>query len=140
MNLSPKTYRLKPPSQRGAIAVYMALVIVVILISSAMVFSSILTRQVRESQEVVSSERAFYAANSALEEGLWVIGRTSDTAFNGQGAIPYESNTEAPYEVKAKSIEGAFPGQRFPCVVSRGVHKDEARRLATGPPSCDLLQ
>jgi len=129
--------RTPQTSERGAIAIFMALVIVFILMSSAILFNSILARQIRLSGEISSSERAFYAANTGFEKALFDIATLPDLDFEGEGEVEYDNGETAEYKYKAQAVERN--DLRIPCVLSTGTHRNESRRLFSGPDDCDLL-
>lgn len=124
-------------SQRGDVTVYMSLLLLTIMTSSAVVFSLILAKQIRLTENAVDSERAFYAAVAGLEEGLY---RIYDLEAGGDielmGSIVYPpqagSSEEAVYTVRGRSIptEGKF------CMRSEGGYRRNERRLQLGPEEC----
>ena len=122
-------------SQRGATAIYIALLVALLMLSAALVLTSVLTRQVRLTQNVVSSERAFYAANSGVEEALYQLVQQTLAGEQGNvsiadGEIEYEDAT-ATYSVEARTnIEG--PSAQA-CISSLGEYQGDQRRISLGP-------
>lgn len=124
-------------NQRGSIAVYIALLIIFLLTSAAIVLSGTLGVQLRLITNVVSSERAFYAANSGVEEALFGLARQNAQGESGlieitDGEIEYENSDAATYGARADSALQA-DGRTLPCIVSSGEHKNEQRRIRLGP-------
>ncbi|MEX1997887.1 MAG: hypothetical protein WEA04_04425 [Candidatus Andersenbacteria bacterium] len=138
------TRRLKQPAghqQRGDIAIYMSLIMLAIIVSSAILFSIILARQIRATTDAISSERAFYAANSGLEQGLYELSLFAQESTPLTGAVEYGSvpdTSTAGYEGEAKYL----PSDGItPCVQVTGRFPDgnafqEERRLRLGPGEC----
>lgn len=126
---------MKNNTQRGAAAVYMAFIVSILIISSALVFNTILTRQIRLGRSVANSERAFAAANSGYEQGLYQLSHGSDTT-EGDGEIPYDDGL-AMYHFKGQIF--IHDNIRYPCMLSSGTFRDETRRLFSGPAECDLI-
>lgn len=123
-------------SQSGDVGIYIALVMLVIIISAALITNTVLTRQVRLSREIANSERAFAAANSGYEQALFLLNATPGEEIIGEGEVPYPEEP-APYTFRARFFE--IEGVRVPCVLSSGVYRGETRRLFTGPPECDFI-
>src|SRR3989344_3016268 len=102
MNFMSTKQRVREPvssikyqvSSTGDISVYMALVILLVLTSSAIVLSGILSKQIRLSQDIASSERAFYAANTGLEQALHTLANTDEFTFSASETIPYPDGSE----------------------------------------------
>lgn len=119
-------------AQQGVVAVYMALVMLMILVSSALIFSSILARQLARAEEVASSEKAFYAANSGLEKALYALAilQVGEDDIEKEGEIPYDDEAAAYKIERAELIEES--GVRQPCVVSTGSFRMEVRRVTMG--------
>lgn len=123
-------------SERGAASVYMALIIAVLMVSSALVFNTILVREIHLGRSVANSERAFAAADTGYEQALYQLSHTADLTTEGQGEIEYDGE-KAVYEFKGQVF--VRDNTRFPCVLSSGTYRDETRRLFSGPPECDLI-
>ncbi len=123
-------------SERGAVSVYMALIISVLIVSSALIFNSILVRQIHLGRAVANSERAFAAANTGYEQALHHLTTTTDLTVEGEGEVTYD-NEKAAYTFKGQVF--VRDNIRVPCVLSSGTYRDETRRLFSGPPECDLI-
>lgn len=123
-------------NQRGDIAVYIALVILLIFISSALLFNAIFLRQIRQSRQFVSSTQALYAANTGLERGLYLLASREETFFEDEITIVHDGEEIATFSYKAEAIER--DGKRTPCVLSIGRAGRETRKIFTGPQECDL--
>src|SRR5688572_21676640 len=133
--------------QRGDVAIYMALLIMSIMVSSAILFSSILARQFRATEDAVASERAFYSANSGIEQGLYHLSTFTSaepTSFSESLEYPTE-NAFSSYVVLAQyaadgitpcvQASGGYPlleGQSFPDNAPAAV----VRRLEIDPTDC----
>jgi len=128
-------------NQRGDIAVYTALVVLGVILSSALVFSLILVRQLRATEDAIESEQAFYLANSGLEQGFYALTKHPATAFTDQ--IIEIKETDFPGEfIPARST---FRGEAVctftaegcqPCVRIEGTFRDVKRRIELLPGSC----
>lgn len=128
---------MKNNNQRGAVALYMALIVALLIVSSALIFNTILTRQIRLGRSIANSERAFAAANSGYEQALYQLSTTADLTTEGEGEIIYENDDKATYTFKGQVF--VHDNVRFPCVLASGTFRDETRRLFSGPPECDLI-
>lgn len=129
--------------QRGDVAVYMALMISFILLSSALVFSLILARQIRATEDVVESERSFYAANSGLEHLQYVLTKGWNNAYSatiitrpdpGPGIIEYSGGEQAEYTARGKYDAE----NESSCAQADGTFRNEKRRLQIGLGDCLL--
>lgn len=138
MNQAPEV------TQRGDIAIYMALIIVTILVSSALLLSFVLVRQIRETSDALASERAFFAANSGIEQALSELDDFANP-FTGElaGVIEYDNGQQAAYEARGLLQGSAQAGgpAATRCVRARGVYPEnggqrEERRLNYGPDTC----
>lgn len=123
--------------ENGAVAVYMALIIAILVISSALIFNTILTRELRSARSVAASERAFAAANSGYEQALFELAKSESQTTEGDGEIEYENSEKATYHFKGQVF--THDNTRFPCVLASGTLRDETRRLFSGPTECDLI-
>jgi hypothetical protein len=133
--------------QRGDISIYLALTIITIMISSALLLSVILITQLRSTEDIVESERAFYAANSGLERAFYEL-----SLFATPGPIPlnetlsYGDNIpQAAFDGQAGyaadgitpcvAVSGGYPvrdGQTYP----GNAPQAQERRLSVGPADC----
>lgn len=141
------TYPLQHPSQRGDITIYMALTMLTLMVSSALIMSVVLINQLRFTRDVVESEQAFYAANSGLERGLYEL-----SLFATPGPIPLtdglpygDGETSAVYSGRA----GYAADGITPCIEMAGAYpvrvtesypgnapQAQERRLRLGPSDC----
>lgn len=141
--------------ERGDIAVYIALLLSGIMLSFVLLMSFVLSRQLRLTEDVVWSERALYAADTGLEHSLYIIskqlgrevevngGEISFSLFGGgESSTPYQGLeyegetggvTVADYEGQAAADEAGIV-----CALIEGSYRDQKRRLALGPPDCEL--
>ena len=123
--------------ERGAVAVYVALLVVIILSSAAIVLSGTLAVQLRLVTDIISSERAFYAANSGVEEALFQLIKQNRQGESGpveitEGEVIYSNADIATYETSADTALQS-DGRALPCIVSTGEHSGEQRRIRPCP-------
>lgn len=121
---------------KGAIAIYIALLMLAIIVSTVLTTNMVLTRQIRLSREVANSERAFAAANSGYEQALFLLNATPDQEITGEGQVDYPEGP-AIYTFRARYFD--VGGTRVPCVLSSGQYRSETRRLFSGPSDCDFI-
>lgn len=125
-------------SQSGSVAVYIVLMISFLILSSALVLSGVLSVQLRLTRDVVSTEQAFYAANSGVEQALYTLvqnnlaGQTGDISIN-DGEVMYDDGSKATYGVNAKSVTVGY--NTVACISSLGEYAGSQRRLNLGPSS-----
>ncbi len=119
---------------RGSAAIYIILMMFLMMTSSAIILSGVLSKHSRASQDYLSSERAFSAANTGMERTLYDVARSApnDKKTNTDGLIYGTEN--ATY-----SSKGLLTSSGSPCVVSVGTYRDVVRRVAIGEGSngCD---
>ena len=124
-------------SQKGAVAVYTTLVMIMIITSGSILMSGILSKQISFSEDVETSERAFYSANSGVEQALYQIagqlntGEITPVTIDEQ-EIAYGNQT-ATYKAKAEIVISEDQTRSIPCVVSIGEFRNETRRIRLGP-------
>lgn len=134
---------VKNTSQKGAVAIYIALLAATIITSAAIVLSGVLSIQLRLIRDIISSERAFYAADSGIEEAqyqLFVLqgeGSTDGEITIDNGEVPYQDEESATYTAKGKLVSD--PDSTFNCIASEGLHADDQRRITIRPSEgCEL--
>ena len=121
-------------SQQGAVAVYITLLMLIMITSSALVLSSVFSEQLRASREIISSERAFYAANSGVEEGLYqLVYAYGNEDIEFEGEVEYGTEPAASYDVQADLILSDDGSVLRPCIASTGSHSREERRISLKP-------
>lgn len=135
--------RRRRPQARGDVAIYVAMLMLIVVTSSALLLSGLLSQQLRFSQEVVSSERAFYAANSGVEHALYLLAQANQAGnsletVEIEGEVPYEEET-AVYEGAAELVLSEDLTTATPCVKSTGSFRDQVRRLILLPPEGECL-
>ncbi|MEK7499304.1 MAG: hypothetical protein AAB649_01725 [Patescibacteria group bacterium] len=118
------------PSQGSAI-VYIVLLVFLMMTSAAIVLSTILSKHIRASENYVSTERSFAAANSSIEEMLYQIskGGATETVDNA-GNIEYGSGIKVEYEGKG-CVEDPT-GKKIPHLTASGIYKGTVRRITIG--------
>jgi hypothetical protein len=128
-------------SQRGAVSVYMALLLLFVLTSAALILNAVLAKQIKTANTIVSSEKAFYAATSGLEEGLYKDKLLSKEAVpvpalqeaeKVEGSVSYDK--EATYTASAKLFRDVL--RTIPCAVSVGHFGQEYRRVIIASDEC----
>lgn len=136
-----KTINSKNNTQRGDIAVYIALMVVTVLLSGALIFSSILARQARFAANIVHNERAFYAADSGVEAALYDLKAKIDlgdtTKSRVTGEVSYK-DAKAKFEALGGLSTSADQLRTLACVTSSGSFGSETRQLVTGPEGCEV--
>lgn len=126
---------------RGDISIYIAILMVTVLLSGALVFSSILSRQARFASNIVHNERAFYAADSGIEATLYDLKNKIDSGDESvskvESEIPY-GNEKATFVSEGVLSTSADQNRTQACVKSRGTFGRESRDLITGPEGCEI--
>jgi Tfp pilus assembly protein PilX len=134
-------YTARKERQRGAVAIYTTFLMVFMITSSALLLSSVLSRQIRLSADIVASERAFYAANSGVEEALFHL-VTLTSMEDAAGTIP---NGEISYREVSATYNTTYnlihplddAGQEdtsrvMPCIASNGRYQAQERSIVLG--------
>ncbi len=70
-------------NERGDISIYITLLVGLMILGSAVLVSLILARQLTLTQDLVASERAYYAANAGVEEGFYRLAIALRTSPGG---------------------------------------------------------
>lgn len=121
---------MKNMYQIGATAVYIALIVAILIVSSALILGRALSVQLRLSQDIVSTERAFYAANAGVEEALYeLIQNNAGESTIDEGVIEYDDRT-ANYSVDAHAVTQG--PDVFTCISSLGEYAGVQRRANLG--------
>lgn len=129
-------------NNRGAVAIYIALVASAIITSAAIALSGVLSVQIRLVRDIISSERAFYAANSGVEEAQFKLfqlrladQREGEVTVEG-GEVVYDDEI-ATYSARGRLVSDPFGV--FNCVSSVGHHAGDQRRITISTTEgCDL--
>lgn len=117
-------------SQTGATAVYIALLVALLILSSALILSRVLNVQLRLTQDVISAERAFYAANSGVEQALFELIQNETDEITLEGDVEYPEGN-ATYTVEAHAVvQGP---DAVACISSLGDNAGNQRRINLGP-------
>ncbi len=126
--------------ERGAVAIYLALLVTIIILSGALLQSGILAQQIRFSTDILENERAFYISDSGIEATLFDLekkigqGDFSDSAIDG--SISY-GEKEATFNATGRIIVSDDQSRTTACVESTGISGRESRRTAVGNQDCD---
>ncbi len=133
--------------QRGDAALYIVVLMLIVITSSAITLSSMLSGMLRASQGVVDSERALYASNSGFEDALFQLyapvgEEEASEPIDTEKEINIEE-TEVEYEdgVATYEVEAWFAeeeGVVQPCIKSEGKYKGAKRILAIGGDACEF--
>ena len=126
----------KQAGTRGDIAVFIMLIMVGLLVSSAVLFNTVLGQQLAAARDVEIIERAFYAADTALEQVLYqeVKGGEHDVTID-DGSLEYDDTADATYRGTGSRV--TVSGEEKICAVVAGTVRGETRRLARGPTECN---
>jgi hypothetical protein len=116
-------------SQRGAVSILITLFLLAIITVSAVVLSRTLSRQLSASQDVLVTERAFYAANSAFEEVLYYHYQHGENR-EVEGTIDYDTDVATFSGSATTTASGEL------CALGLGTYRNLQRKLAIGPPDC----
>lgn len=118
--------------QRGDVSVYLALMMVLIMVSAVLVLNAVLTKQIRLTHDVVATERALYAANSGLEEIFYAL------AVQKQSSYEITTPVSIPYDTAAAFYTGTgtLLQNGEVCAAATGTYGAETRRLAVGTANC----
>ena len=120
------------PHQQGAVAIYIALLAAAVITSAAIALSGVLSLQLRLVRDIISSERAFYAADSGVEEAQYELfqrqlaGDREGEITIEEGEVSYD-NESATYSVNGKLVSDPF--SVFNCIASEGFHSTDRRRI-----------
>lgn len=119
--------------ERGALSIIIALIMIIVITSSAVVLSGTLSRQIRASQDVITTETALYAANSGFEHALYV------RLKKGQDV---RSSNEVSGELSDGDDVATYTGQAYLtadqkiCALGVGKFLNLTRKLAIGTTGC----
>ena len=127
------------PGQRGDVAIYIAVVMLMIMLSATIVLSGILSRQIKLTIDAVDTEKAFYAADTALEEGRYGLSKLFLSSINLDegGQIEYVDlrgvSEFATYGIAiGNDLEGNLCGQL------EGRFRGFERRISVGETGCGI--
>lgn len=126
-------------AERGDIAIYTSLLMLSIILSSALVMSLVLVRQLRQTRDAIDSERSFYAANSGLEHGLYLLAKDPTRAFSSK-FLPVEGSVSYGAASASGTYRGigAYKEERDDtlCVRVTGFFRGERRTVQLGADDC----
>lgn len=115
---------------------FVMLLMVALLVSSTVLFNTLLGQQLAAARDVEIVERALYAADTGLEEVLYreIKQGEEDVDLDG-GFLEYPDAADATYT----GIGWRVPvsGEEEICVVTSGTVRGQTRRLARGPAECN---
>ncbi|MBI3250541.1 MAG: hypothetical protein HYZ61_01665 [Candidatus Andersenbacteria bacterium] len=129
-------------NNRGDVSIYIALIAAAVITSAAIALSGVLSVQIRLVRDVISSERAFYAADSGIEEAqfklfaLRIAGQREGEVTVEEGEIEYEDEA-ATFEAEGELVSDPFGV--YNCLTSLGRHAGDQRRISIRTTAgCDL--
>ena len=116
-------------TQRGDVTIIVAFILVIMITSAAVVLQSVLSQQLRLSQDVVTTEQALYAANTGFEHALYIRVRSQEDS-NVRGEIEY------PTGVATYTAQSFLSDNGDVCTISQGTLRGLVRKLAVGDSTC----
>jgi Tfp pilus assembly protein PilX len=117
---------------QGSVVIYIVLLIFVLMTSSAIVLANILSKHIRASENYLSSEQSFAAANSAVENMLYQISKGGVVGeVSAEGDITYVDGTVVMYKGDGCGVVNE-DGQLVPRISASGVYKGLVRRIEFG--------
>lgn len=134
---------------RGDVAIYISVMLLTIMLSGVLVMSLILSRQIRATRNVLTTERAAYAAHSGLEDclsfvQLWTTEEGevkecdsgTDRDYDKDGQIDSTLN-HIYYSGKYATYVGS--GKPEPCIWDvLGNYDGLERRMGLGEEDCNV--
>ncbi len=120
-------------TRQGSVAIYIVLLMLLMMTSTAVVLSGILVRHIRSADNYLKTERAFSVANNGIEQMLYQIYKQVDpgTKVDPSGTIVYDDGTEATYDGCGRG-EAGDNGKIIPRMASTGKVGDVVRRIQIG--------
>lgn len=125
-------------NNNGSVVIAVILFMILMMSSAAIVLSGTLSRHIRAAQNYLSSERAFTAANSGIEDMLYQLQKQGiREGIEVDSQIEYGRFT-ASYKGNGNGFEQ--DGKIYPCMTSAGTYRSLVRRLELGGGSdgCSL--
>lgn len=117
-------------TQQGSAVIYIVLLLFVMMTSAAIVLATILSRHIRASENYVSTEQSFAAANSSIEEMLYSISKGSKGGATGRISngddIDYGNGVLVEYKGEGCVDKGV------PHLTAAGIYKGAVRRIEFG--------
>lgn len=124
-------------TQSGSVVIYIVLLMFVMMTSAAIVLSTILSKHIRASENYLSSEQSFAAANSSIEDMLYQLAKGGATGtVTSEGTIEYENGITVDFKGKGcAKTEGNSTGVHLS---ASGSYKTLVRRieLSGGADDC----
>lgn len=122
----------KNQREKGDVSVFISLLIAFVITASMIILGTILARQIRASRNVISTERAFYAADTGLERALYELIKNANPTVTTPltGSIDY-SGQLATYE----SYAFLSPTNKV-CSISQGNFAEAVRRVTRAGGDC----
>ncbi|HSX24567.1 MAG TPA: hypothetical protein VLG69_01230 [Candidatus Andersenbacteria bacterium] len=119
-------------NQNGSAVIYIVLLMFLMMTSAAIILSGVLDRHIRSANDYLSSERAFAAANSGIEQMLYSLAKSGGST-TADDSLDYNGE-KAQYKGTGNLVNGT------PCMSASGTYRDIVRRIALGEgvPGCTL--
>ncbi len=120
--------------QRGDISIFIVIIVSGIMLGSAVLLSLILARQTSLTEDIVASERAFYAASAGVEQGFYNVAK-------GTGKEDIDGLITYPDDDRVAEYAGTMAKHdAITCGVITGTFgatgAEEQRRIQIGPDGC----
>lgn len=115
-------------TRQGSVAIYIVLLMLLMMTSTAVVLSGILVRHIRSADNYLKTEQAFSAANEGIEHMLYrIVGQEEKGTITVEAEIEYDNGTTAEYTGTGCGDEDGNPH-----VTSTGKLGDVVRRIQIG--------
>ncbi len=136
-------------NQKGAISIYLALLLIFVMTTGALVLNQTLVKQIKIANTITSSEKAYYAATSGLEEGLFKakllaheageVNQQQNIAADIAGDVS-NNGQEPTYKARAGLYRSEIAGKRVDelCAVSVGMYRQASRRVIVTSANCNF--
>lgn len=133
---------IKPYQQRGDIALYLSLFLLMVITTAVIALNGILSSQIRSTNDIISSERALYAADTGLEQAFYRVQHqnATDALTDVDETVDYPGGEQVHYRGRyyGRQVEGVNTA----CVKLYGEYRGVQRILATlgglaGDPICE---
>ncbi len=118
-------------TNQGSVVLYIILLMFVMMTSAAVVLSGILSKHIRSSENYLTSEQSFAAANSSIEHMLFQIAKGGATGeVTSKGSITYNPGATNQFEIV---YDGAGCNKNgTPYLTASGTYKSVVRRINFG--------
>lgn len=120
-------------TRQGSVAIYIVLLMLLMMTSTAVVLSGVLIRHIRSANNYLKTEQAFSAANDGIEQLLYKIYKEVDPGerVTISGEVLYNDGAKATF-TGCGSGETGDNGKIFARMASTGKVGDVVRRIQIG--------